>query len=63
MLPPGSSTCCSGEKKYAEVEQLLRTAITRDPDNPALNSQLASTFTYEGSDRGNSAILGKTTTP
>ena len=36
------------QKKYAEAEPLLRSALLRDPDDPALNSQLASTLTYEG---------------
>jgi tetratricopeptide (TPR) repeat protein len=36
------------EKKYVEAEALLRAGLARDPDDPALNSQLASTLTYEG---------------
>jgi tetratricopeptide (TPR) repeat protein len=47
------------QKKYAEAEPLLRSAIARDPDDPALNSQLATTLAYEGKNAEATAILEK----
>ena len=47
-IQPESSAAIAGlshlllqEKKYSEVEPLLKSALARDPDDPALNAQLA----------------------
>ncbi|HEY0796182.1 MAG TPA: tetratricopeptide repeat protein [Acidisarcina sp.] len=52
---PGSSPAVAGlvhlllkQKKYGEAEPILRSALLRDPDDPALNSQMASTLAAQG---------------
>jgi tetratricopeptide (TPR) repeat protein len=36
------------EKKYSEAEPLLKAALTRDPDDPALNTQYAAVLAAQG---------------
>jgi predicted Zn-dependent protease len=36
------------EKKYSDAEPLLETALSRDPDDPALNAQYAALLSEEG---------------
>lgn len=58
---PQSSQAISGlihlyiqEKKYTDAEPLLKSALARDPDSPALNAQYAALLGAEG--RANEAV-------
>jgi tetratricopeptide (TPR) repeat protein len=55
---PGLSAAANGglaqllikQKKYADAEPLLKTAVERDPRDPALNAQLATALLAQGKD-------------
>ncbi|MGC2161786.1 MAG: tetratricopeptide repeat protein, partial [Silvibacterium sp.] len=60
-LNPQSSAAITGlthllmeEKKYADAEPLLKSALIRDPDDPALNAQYAALLAAEG--KNNEAV-------
>lgn len=47
------------QQKFADAEQLLKTAIGRDPDDPTLNAQLAATLIAEGKNGASLPVLEK----
>lgn len=47
------------QKKYAEAEPLLKAALVRDPNDPALNAQYASLLVAEGKSDEGVAVLEK----
>jgi tetratricopeptide (TPR) repeat protein len=44
----GLSHLLIAEKKYSDAEPLLKSALTRDPDDPTLNTQYAALLSAEG---------------
>jgi tetratricopeptide (TPR) repeat protein len=65
-VQPESSAAIAGlthillaEKKYADAEPLIHTALLRDPDDPALNAQYAALLSAQGKTDEATATLEK----
>ncbi len=63
---PGSSEATSGlihllidQKRYADAQPLVEAALRRNPDDPALNAQLAAILNAEGKAADGLAVLEK----